>query len=117
LCFWMPFIPHSLFELLSLPSFSPHSRTGPKPPSKVAEFSILAKSITFQVIAALEYLHSEGIAHRDIKPKNILLDMNGCVKLIDFGVSWERAPAVPSGKRKDLWPEQPGSMYFQVSTG
>jgi serine/threonine protein kinase len=35
----------------------------------------------------LEYLHSIGITHRDIKPENILLDYNGKVKIIDFGLS------------------------------
>lgn len=38
-----------------------------------------------QLVAAVEYCHSMGVCHRDIKCENILLDENNTVKLIDFG--------------------------------
>jgi serine/threonine protein kinase len=42
------------------------------------------RSIWDQVIEAIDYLHTVGIAHCDIKSENILVNENGEVKLIDF---------------------------------
>lgn len=46
-----------------------------------------AQKIFKQIIDGLSYIHSKGVAHRDIKLDNILLDGKGNVKIADFGVS------------------------------
>jgi len=40
-----------------------------------------------QVCDAVHHGHQRGIAHRDLKPSNILVDSNGLVRIIDFGVA------------------------------
>jgi len=44
----------------------------------------LSRTIFKQVLSAIKYLHSEGLAHLDIKLENVLVDVNGGVKVIDF---------------------------------
>ena len=45
------------------------------------------KSIMFQILSGVKFIHDNYILHRDIKPANILLLNKGQVKLADFGLS------------------------------
>lgn len=40
----------------------------------------------WQILSAIDHMHTMGIVHRDVKPDNILLDERGDAKIIDFGL-------------------------------
>jgi serine/threonine-protein kinase len=46
-----------------------------------------AISYAIQICDALEYLHANGIAHRDLKPQNIMVCADGSLRLFDFGIA------------------------------
>jgi len=57
-------------------------KTGPIPEKRVL-------GIFHQLLGALEYTHSKGIVHRDMKPSNIMIDEShhDAVKVMDFGIA------------------------------
>ncbi|MGC3967050.1 MAG: serine/threonine-protein kinase [Pirellulales bacterium] len=53
--------------------------SGPLPPEKAME-------AIRQTAAALDYAHKLGVIHRDVKPRNLLYDSAGVVRLLDLGL-------------------------------
>ena len=65
-------------------------------PLPVSEF----RKVIGQVAVAMSYAHAANIVHRDIKPGNIMVNRDGIVKLMDFGL----AKPVDTGHRKNSDP-------------
>jgi serine/threonine protein kinase len=66
-------------------------RNGPLPVRDAVNYIL-------QAARGLQYAHSEGVVHRDIKPGNLLLDKRGIVKIMDMGLArMDDAEAVIGG--------------------
>ncbi|GJJ71039.1 hypothetical protein EMPS_03389 [Entomortierella parvispora] len=66
---------------------------------KVGRFSEeQASRYIFELATALSYLHRKNVIHRDMKPENLLLGLNGELKISDFGWSVHS----PQTRRKTL---------------
>lgn len=55
---------------------------------KISDVQI--KQICYQLVCALEYLHTNNYLHRDVKPENIMLTREGVLKLSDFSITTKK---------------------------
>ncbi|HVT88401.1 MAG TPA: serine/threonine-protein kinase [Tepidisphaeraceae bacterium] len=77
-----------------------------------------------QALRAVSELHRRGLVHRDLKPGNILVDRQGVVKLVDFGMagtpghemssSFEGTPAYLAPEQSFGQPAHPAADVFSL---
>ena len=46
-----------------------------------------AEQLAVSLLGVLQYIHDEGVVHRDVKPSNVLIDPDGRFRLTDFGIA------------------------------
>lgn len=94
---YLPFYPVSLANVISSTAFIPtHTVANHDPLFDKTDFPHVTRSICFQVLLAITHIHNMDppVAHRDLKPGNIMIDNDGTVKLIDFATAWEQGNEV-----------------------
>ena len=73
-------VPYMVMELLTGGNLADLISGGPMTAAVVGH-------VLDQIAPALSYAHQRGVIHRDLKPKNVLMDMDGNLFLADFGIA------------------------------
>jgi len=70
-----------------------------------------------QALEALQYLHGQGVLHGDLSPRNLLIDRDGNLKMLDFGLAsvLGESAAIESGTIPYLAPEKVGGIQGPAS--
>jgi len=83
--------PHLVLELVEGETLAARLARGPLPPRE-------ALALGIQIAAAVEAAHERGIVHRDLKPGNVMINLSGTAKVLDFGLAKADRSAVVDGE-------------------
>lgn len=90
------------------------------PPEKKISIEVI-RTVMYQILKGIDFLHSKKILHRDLKPQNVLIEENYKVRIADFGLSRTYTIPIKQYTREvlTLWYRAPelmlGTEYY--STG
>ncbi len=71
---------------ISMEYFPSHTLSGEIPDNKPMDFK-KARGFSFDIATGMSVAHQAGVIHRDLKPANILVNDDGLLKIVDFGVA------------------------------
>ena len=71
---------------ISMEYFPSHTLSGEIPNSKPMDFK-KALGFSYDIATGMAVAHQAGVIHRDLKPANILVNEDGLLKIVDFGVA------------------------------
>jgi serine/threonine protein kinase len=73
-------LPYVVYEFLEGETLRGHLQRGKLPDRKAADFAV-------QIATGLKAAHEKHIVHRDLKPDNLLVTVEGRLKILDFGLA------------------------------
>ncbi len=71
-------------------------------------------NLIMQVSRGLAFAHKNGVIHRDIKPANLLVDSEGHLKILDFGIAWLNAKGQPDSEEIHGTPDYMSPEQFSA---
>ncbi len=77
-------LPYLVMDLVTGNSLAEEISKGRLSDNRVIELAL-------QLAATLDYFHSRGVVHKDLKPENVLVDSSGVARVIDFGFAPEQS--------------------------